>query len=245
MHAQNEVGTLQPIARDCAACRGARRAGPRRRGPVGRQDPGRCRRARRRSADRRRPQALRAQGRRRALRARAAPSCRRSSSAPARGGPPAGHRERRLHRGARRRMPHRRGRPDGRAERLQALRRCAARRACRARCPASCSSAIADERLPNTLNVLFPGVVGRRVLRSLPRRARLDRLGLPCRQRGAVGDPAGARHSARRRARRRAAVARPRHHCGRRADGGHSPRRGMARRFGSSARAAPPLAGAS
>ena len=36
-----------------------------------------------------------------------------------------------------------------------------------------------EDRLPNTLNVLFPGVPGRRVLENCPRRDGADRLGMP------------------------------------------------------------------
>ena len=87
-------------------------------------------------------------------------------------------------------------------------------------------------RLPNTLNVLFPRTSGRKVLEKCRRCHGLDRFRLPCRQRGTVGDSHRARHCARQRTRRGAPVARPRHDkrgCG--GCGGRS-RRGMAIRVG-------------
>ena len=51
-----------------------------------------------------------------------------------------------------------------------------------------------ERRLPNTLNVLFPGVSGPPGPGSLPARAGLDRLRLSRRQRGALRHPHRARH---------------------------------------------------
>ena len=84
------------------------------------------------------------------------------------------------------------------------------------------------ERLPNTLNLLFPGRVGAGADRRDRAGRRLDRLGLPRRQRGAVVGAAGARHRPGGGARRGAAVARPRHDRRRGRGGCGRPRRRLA-----------------
>ena len=97
MHANNEVGTVQPIAKIAAAAR-ERGARPHRRRAIGRQAAARRRCARRRPAHRRRPQALRPEGDRRAVRAsghRAGPRDPRWRTG---GRPAGGDRERALHR---------------------------------------------------------------------------------------------------------------------------------------------------
>ena len=67
MHANNEVGTIQPIAELAAIARAARRALSHRRRAVGRQDSGVGRDARRRPALALGPQVRRTEGHRRAL----------------------------------------------------------------------------------------------------------------------------------------------------------------------------------
>jgi cysteine desulfurase len=68
MHANNELGTIQPVA-EIARIAGGRRSAARGWRAGAGQDPGGCRGAGRRSLQRERPQALRAQGRGRAVRA--------------------------------------------------------------------------------------------------------------------------------------------------------------------------------
>ena len=81
MHANNELGTVQPIAEIARIAREAGVAAARRWRAGARQDPGGCGRARRRPLQHERPQALRAQGRGRALRAQGNAASRPSPSA--------------------------------------------------------------------------------------------------------------------------------------------------------------------
>ena len=120
MHANNEIGTIQPIAELARDRARARRADAHRRRAVGRQDSGRRARARRRSAVAVGAQVQRPEGRRRAVdqarHADAADPHRRQ----ARAQPPRGHRER-----AGDRRPGRR-RAAGRAASWQPKRRASA-----------------------------------------------------------------------------------------------------------------------
>ena len=185
IHAQNEIGTVQPVREIARAAKAhgalihtdaAQSVG---------KIPGQCAGAGRRSPDHRRPQAVRAQGHRRALRAqgREAAAAGRRCRSGAR--PSARDRECRLHRRPRCCVRARRAHAGGLArDRGEALRRAArAPRARRSgphagrRCRAAASQ-YAERPVPACLRT--PGAGG------LPTRAGLDRLGLSRRQRGAL-----------------------------------------------------------
>ena len=181
MHANNEIGTIQPVAELARDRARARRAVPHRRRAVGRQDPGRRPRARRRPAVALGAQVQRAEGRRRAVdqarHAAAADPDRRQ----ARAQPPRRHRERAGHRRPRRRGARSRARKLA-AEAARARRRCAigSSTASSRACPARPSTATASARVPNTTQHQLRRRRGRVAAdRARPRGHRgVDRLGL-------------------------------------------------------------------
>ena len=166
MHANNELGTIQPIAEIARIAReagvplhvdGVQALG---KIPVDVDDAGRG------PLQHERPQAVRAQGRGRALRAQGnaagAGRLRRASRAR----PPAGHGERSRHRGFRRR-----GRTGGRslaadAERLAALRD-RLENAVLDRIPGAGINGARWNRMPNTSNMYFDGIDGEALVIAL------------------------------------------------------------------------------
>ena len=167
MHANNEIGTIQPIAELAAIAHAARRAVPHRRGAVGREDSGGRPSARHRSAVALGAQVQRTQGGRRALDQARHRHGRDDDRRQARTEPARGHRERARARRPGRGRAARRGRswrPRRHASRRSAT---AWSRGSCAGCPARSSTARSPPRVPNTTNISFDGVEAESLLIAL------------------------------------------------------------------------------